>query len=209
MLKLFYASGTSAMAPHILLTDAGHNFELEKVNLDQKTWRGGDYDQINAKSYVPTLQIAPEQYLTECAVILEYIDFQARQNDSSNYATDEYWQERVWLNYIATELHKNFISPFRKGNWLPNTDDSKRLVWQRVAPRLAYVEARFQGPWLMGQHFSMTNPYLFVMTNWMHRLDFSFDHLPKLKAFDERMRQRPSVQEVLRVEGKPHSVTDG
>ena len=82
MLKLFYASGTSAMAPHILLTDAGLNFELEKVNLDQKTWRGGDYDQINAKSYVPTLQIAPEQYLTECAVILEYIDFQARQNDS-------------------------------------------------------------------------------------------------------------------------------
>ncbi len=153
MLKLFYASGTSAMAPHILLTDAGLNFELEKVNLDQKTWRGGDYDQINAKSYVPTLQIAPEQYLTECAVILEYIDFQARQNDSSNYATDEYWQERVWLNYIATELHKNFISPFRKGNWLPNTDDSKRLVWQRVAPRLAYVEARFQGPWLMGSIF--------------------------------------------------------
>ncbi len=36
MLKLFYASGTSAMAPHILLTDAGLNFELEKVNLDQK-----------------------------------------------------------------------------------------------------------------------------------------------------------------------------
>ena len=104
---------------------------------------------------------------------------------------------------------KTLFRLFRKGNWLPNTDDSKRLVWQRVAPRLAYVEARFQGPWLMGQHFSMTDPYLFVMTNWMHRLDFSFDHLPKLKAFDERMRQRPSVQEVLRVEGKPHSVTAG
>lgn len=36
MLKLFYASGSSAMAPHILLTNMGLKFELEKVNLDQK-----------------------------------------------------------------------------------------------------------------------------------------------------------------------------
>ncbi|RNE44939.1 hypothetical protein FAM8374_01294 [Lacticaseibacillus paracasei] len=31
MLKLFYASGTSAMAPHILLTDAGLNFEFSPI----------------------------------------------------------------------------------------------------------------------------------------------------------------------------------
>ena len=36
-MKLFYASGTSAMAPHILLTDAGLDFSLARVNLDRKT----------------------------------------------------------------------------------------------------------------------------------------------------------------------------
>ncbi|TLF37749.1 glutathione S-transferase [Lacticaseibacillus zeae] len=209
MLRLFYASGTSAMAPHILLTDAGLDFEAEKVNLDRKTWRGGDYNQINPKSYVPTLQVSPSTYLTECAVILEYIARKAKGDYRSSEDSLAYWQERMWLNYIATELHKNFISPFRRGNWLPNTADSKKLVWQRVAPRLQYVEERFKGPWLMGKRFSMADPYLFVMTNWMRRLEFSFGNLPKLQMFDERMRERTSVQEVLRVEGRPHSVTDG
>ncbi|MDE3282209.1 glutathione S-transferase family protein [Lacticaseibacillus parahuelsenbergensis] len=209
MLRLFYASGTSAMAPHILLTDAGLDFETEKVNLDRKTWRGGDYNQINPKSYVPTLQISPTKYLTECAVILEFIALKAKSDYRSSEESMAYWQERMWLNYIATELHKNFISPFRRGNWLPNTADSKKLVWQRVVPRLQYVEERLQGPWLMGKRFSMADPYLFVMTNWMRRLGFSFDGLQKLQAFDESMRERPSVKEVLRVEGRPHSVTDG
>ncbi|WP_424320667.1 glutathione binding-like protein [Lacticaseibacillus chiayiensis] len=209
MLRLFYASGTSAMAPHILLQDAGLDFETEKVNLDRKTWRGGDYNQINPKSYVPALQISQSNYLTECAVILEYIAVKAMGDYRSPYGSPDYWQERIWLNYIATELHKNFISPFRSGNWLPNTADSKKLVWQRVAPRLQYVEDRLKGPWLMGDRFSMADPYLFVMTNWMRRLEFPFDHLPKLRTFDEQMRQRASVKEILRVEGKPHSVTDG
>ncbi len=209
MLKLFYASGSSAMAPHILLTDIGLNFELEKVNLDQKRWHGGDYHTITPKSYVPALEIAPQQYLTECAVILAYIALQGGQRKASDYASKIYWQEQMWLNYLATELHKNFISPFRPGNWLPNTAASKALVWQRVQPRLAYVEERLQGSWLMGDKFSLVDPYLFVMTNWMRRLAFPFDQLPRLAAFDARMRQRPSVQEVLRVEGQPHSVTDG
>ena len=209
MMKLFYASGTSAMAPHILLTDAGLDFSLARVNLDRKTWRGGDYNQINPKSYVPTLQIGANHFLTECAVILEYIAIKSGKDYRSPEDTTAYWQERLWLNYIATELHKNFISPFRHGNWLPNTPASKQLVWQRVRPRLQYVESRIHGPWLMGQRFAMADPYLFVMTNWMRRLDFSFDGLPHLQEFDKQMRQRLSVQAVLRVEGKPHSVTDG
>lgn len=208
MLNLFYASGTSAMAPHILLQASGLPFTIEKVNLDQKTWANGDYNRINEKSYVPTLQISPNTYLTECAVILEVIDSLADNQYAFNYGTDAYWQLRTWVNYIATELHKNFISPFRKGNWLPNTDESKQLVWQRVAPRLKFVEAHFAGPWLLGQKFTFADPYLFVMTNWMKRLDYPLAQFPKLAIFDAQMRQLQSVSEVLQIEGAPHSLTD-
>lgn len=208
MLKLFYASGTSAMAPHILLQDSGLDFSAEKVNLDKKTWSQGDYNQINEKSYVPTLQIAGDAYLSECAVILEYISTLVNDRYTFAYGTSQYWQERIWLNYIATELHKNFISPFREGNWLPNTEDSKRLVWGRVEPRLQYVEGHFVGPWLLGNQFTAADTYLFVMTNWLYRLNYSFSALPKLAAFDQHMRARRSVQTVLEVEGKPHSLTD-
>ncbi len=88
MLNLFYASGTSAMAPHILLQASGLPFTIEKVNLDQKTWANGDYNRINEKSYVPTLQTSPNTYLTECAVILEVIDSLADNQYAFNYGTD-------------------------------------------------------------------------------------------------------------------------
>lgn len=208
MLNLFYASGTSAMAPHILLEDSGLDFSVGKVNLDTKTWQQGNYNQINEKPYVPTLQTQANTYLTECAVILAYIDRQADHRYSFPQDSSNYWQLRIWMNYIATELHKNFISPFRKGNWLPNTADSKELVWQRVASRLQFVENHFAGPWLMGNKFTVADPYLFVMTNWMQRLDYPLERFHNLIHFDTRMRQVPSVKAVLQIEGAPHSLTE-
>jgi len=208
-LTLFYAAGASPMAPHILLEELGLPYHLEKVNLDNKTWGQGDYNHLNPKSYVPALKIDDQPLLTECAVILEFIGTQSAL--MPQYATPAYWEQRVWLNYIATELHKNFISPFRHGNWLPNTADSKQLVWIRVQPRLAFVEQQLAagGPYLLGDTFSVADPYLFVMTNWMQRLGYSFDSLPQLAKFDSLMRQRPAVQRVFAQEGQPHSLVDG
>lgn len=142
-------------------------------------------------------------------MILEYLGAQAGQLIAP-YGSDEYWQQRQWLNFIATELHKNFISPFRKGNWLPNTAESKALVWQRVLPRLRYVEHAFGDgrAWLTGDKFSIADPYLFVMTNWIRRLDYRFEDLPLLEQFDRCMRKRDTVVETFRVEGKPHALLD-
>lgn len=208
--QLFYASGASSMAPHIVLEESGLSYTANRVNLDRKIWAKGDYNKINPKSYVPTLILDDGTVLTECAVILEYLATRVDDHLIAPYQSPDYWQQRSWLNYIATELHKNFISPFRHGNWLPNTAESKQLVYQRVYPRLKFVEAQFGTgkPWLTGDQFSLADPYLFVMTNWLRRLNFGFEGLPNLQAFDKQMRQRPSVQRVLIQEGKPHSLTD-
>ncbi|WP_261809824.1 glutathione binding-like protein [Levilactobacillus humaensis] len=207
-ITLFYAPGASPLAPHILLEELGLPYHLEKVDLDEKTWSQGNYNQLNPKSYVPALQIDDRPLLTECAVILEVIGTLATPSPLPPYNTAEYWEQRVWLNYIATELHKNFISPARYGNWLPNTPETKDQVWTRVKPRLAYVEKVLadRGPYLLGWEFSIADPYLFVMTNWMQRLNYSFDDFPWLKAFDATMRERPAVQRVLQQEGRPHSL---
>ena len=69
-MKLFYAAGTSSLAPHILLREVGLPFALEKVDLMAKRWSGGGFDAINRKSYVPVLQTDDGDTLTECAVIL-------------------------------------------------------------------------------------------------------------------------------------------
>lgn len=86
----------------------------------------------------------------------------------------------------------------------------KRLVWTRVKPRLAFIENHFdnQGPYLMGNQPCIADPYLFVMTNRMKLLNYSFEGLPNLKKLDEIMRQHPAVKRVLEQEGAPHTLTD-
>ncbi|WEV50630.1 glutathione binding-like protein [Lactobacillus sp. ESL0731] len=209
-MKLFYSSGASSLAPHILLEESNLTYTAEKVNLDHKTWAQGDYNTINPKSYVPALETESGSILTECAVILEYIARQVPEKALiAGYATAEYWQQRTWLNYIATELHKNFISPFRKGNWLPNTAESKELVYQRVLPRLKYVDQQLADQtYLVNNQFCVADAYLFVMTNWLQRLDYGFNDLANLERFDSAIRLRSAVQRVLKQEGKPHSLTE-
>ncbi|AVI94382.1 Glutathione S-transferase [Oenococcus oeni] len=211
-MKLFYAAGASSLAPHILLEESSLTYVVEKVNLDTKTWNEGqnDYKQINPKSYVPALKTDSGKIITECAVIMEYIAKKATtKNLIAEYDSQTYWQQRMWLNYIATELHKNFISPFRKGNWLPNTIDSKQLVYKRVLSRLKFVDQKLnQKNYLVNNQFSAPDAYLFVMTNWIHRLEYSFNNLANLKRFDNNMRKRLAVDKVLKQEGKAHSLQD-
>ncbi|WP_257609041.1 glutathione binding-like protein [Oenococcus oeni] len=115
----------------------------------------------------------------------------------------------MWLNYIATELHKNFISSFRKGNWLPNTVNSKQLVYERVLPRLEFIDQKLDRKnYLVNNRFSAPDAYLFVITNWIRRLEYGFDKLFSLESFDKNMRKRSAVGRVLKQEGKAHSLQD-
>ena len=52
-MKLYFAPGACSLSPHIVLREAGHNFELEQVNnAEKKTKSGKDYWTINAKGQV-------------------------------------------------------------------------------------------------------------------------------------------------------------
>jgi glutathione S-transferase len=52
----------------------------------------------------------------------------------------------------------------------------------------------------MGDELTLADPYLFVITGWAEKF-MGLDKWPNLKAFRERMMQRPSVRNVLEFEG--------
>src|SRR5262245_32080996 len=75
-MKLYYAPGACSMAPHIVAREAGHTFDLERVDIpNKKTADGGDYWKINPKGYVPALMLGDGQVLTEGAVICQYLGY--------------------------------------------------------------------------------------------------------------------------------------
>ncbi|WP_017917275.1 MULTISPECIES: glutathione transferase GstA [Xanthomonas] len=211
---LYYAAGASSQAPHILLREAGLAFTLEKVDLGTHHWSGGDYLAINPKAYVPALALDDGDLLTECAVILQFIADQTPDRRLLPPAgTRQRYHALAWLNFIATELHKNFITPERHGgvaaNFLSKTVQGQAQTLLHVAPRLDDVDRRLTlGGYLGGDHFSAPDAYLFTMLTWAQRLAFDLARWPALKDFFERVAQRPSVVEALRVEGPPHALLE-
>ena len=68
-MKLYYFPGACSLACHIALRETGAAFEIEKVDTKSKKTAGGaDYLGVNAKGYVPTLELDNGQKLTEAQV---------------------------------------------------------------------------------------------------------------------------------------------
>lgn len=209
---LFYAAGASSLAPHILLREAGIEFSIEKVDLQQKRWSGGDFNQISAKSYIPALQIEDNKILTECGVILQYIaDSAPAASLLPACGTFERYRALEWLNFIATEVHKNFITPERHGgvaaNFLAKTAAGQEATRGLVSPRLSYVDRMLDGrAYLLGDAFSAPDAYLFAMLTWAKRLDLDLTPWRNLQRFFDGVVVRPAVRTTLDVEGPPHSL---
>ena len=73
-MKLYFAPGACSLSPHIILREAGYNFDLEQVNnQEKKTKSGMDYWTINAKGQVPVLELDNGERITEGPVIVQYL----------------------------------------------------------------------------------------------------------------------------------------
>ncbi|MBF2717260.1 MULTISPECIES: glutathione binding-like protein [Rhizobium/Agrobacterium group] len=212
MLTLFYAAGASSMAAHILLHESGLPFKAERVDLMTKQWSGGDYNLINPKSYVPAMRLDDGDILTEGNVILTHIADQVPEKGLLARPGERQRERQMeWLNFIAAEIHKNFITRERHGgvaaNFLSKTEEGQADTRVFVSPRLAYVDQWLEGRrFLLGDNLSAPDAYLYVMTTWARRLGFDLSVWPNLQAFSTRVSQIDSVVRTAEVEGPPHSL---
>ncbi len=199
-MKLYFAPGACSLSPHIVLREAGHQFDLVPVDLrEKKTKDGNDFNQINGKGQVPTLETDEGFILTEGPAIVQYA---GDKNPGSKVVpaagTKERYQVQEWLNFITSELHKNFGPLFR-----PTTPDAyKAIAKEAIAGRFKWINEKLAGKqYLMGDAFTAPDAYLYVMTRWAQRMEIDISQWPNLKAFAERMAARPKVQEALKAEG--------
>mgnify|MGYP001389590111 CR=1 FL=1 len=72
MLTLYFAPGSSSMAPHIALHEIGCAFEAKPLSFAREDMRASEYLAINPEGKVPTLLIDGRP-LTEVAAILFYL----------------------------------------------------------------------------------------------------------------------------------------
>lgn len=199
-MKLYFSPGACSLAPHIALREAGHDFEIERVDIpNKKTESGDDYWAVNPKGYVPALKLDDGTVLTEVAVILQYI---ADQNQAANLAprfgSIERYHLLEWLNFIATEVHKQIGAMFNP----KMTPEMKAVQIAVIDRRMGALDKMLDGKqYLMGDAFSIADAYLFNILLWAPKHNIDIGQWPNVAAVKARVGARAKVIEAMKAEG--------
>jgi len=198
-MKLYYFSGACSLASNISLREAGLEFEL--VRLDRRTRKtadGLDFHEVNPKGYVPALRLDSGEVLTENVAVLQYI---ADRNPAAKLAPPAGTMERYhlieWLGFISSEIHKNFSPLFREDAH----EEVKQYARRNLTGRLDYLNrAMGEGPYLMGDTFTVADAYLYTVLGWAHFVKVDLAQWLQLQRYVERVGGRPHVVEALKSE---------
>lgn len=203
-MKLYYATGTCSLSPHIVALEAGIPLDIERVDILRKphvSGGGRDFGTVNPNGYVPVLELDDGSLLTEGAAIVQYLaDLRPTSKLAPANGTRERYQLQSWLNFIATELHKMY-SP-----WLFHPEygaQAQEVARGKIAERLAHVERHLEhsGHYLMGESFTAADAYLFTIVGWSAYAKVDLSTFPKLRAYMDRVGSRPKVREAMLAEG--------
>lgn len=204
-MKLYYAPGSCARAVHVALREAGADFELSLVDFRNAEQRSEAYRQVNPKGRVPAL--ATERgVLTEVPAILAFVA-QSYPKAALAPLEDpfEFARMQAFNSYLCATVHVAHAHSRRGERW---ADDPAAIAeMQRKAPEVMascfelIEDQLLTAPWVLGDRYSVADPYLFTLTGWLpaHRIESS--RYPKVHAHYERMLERPAVTAALAAEG--------
>jgi glutathione S-transferase len=201
-MELYFAPLACSMSARIALAEAGAAINL--VEVDTHAGRtlatGENYRAVNPLGYVPALRLDDGTVLTENSAILQYIADQYPEAQLAPPASDRIGRAKLrqWLSFISAELHKGLMTPLL-GDKTPA--EVKAWTVAKYGPRLAYLDAKLKDREFLLDHFSIADGYLTTVLNWTRATpEIDLSAYPNVKAYLERMRERPSVAQALATE---------
>ena len=197
MLKLYYAPGTISIAVAITLEEAGLPYDAVKIDFRSAEQTLPDYLAINAKGRVPALGLQDGTVLTETGALLEYIAALSPAAKLVPADPIQAAQMRSAMYYLASTMHVAHAHKMRGSRWAKQQssfDDMAAMVPQTMAACATHVETHLlRGTCVLGQDFSIADPYLFVGCNWLEGDGVNVADYPKIQKFMTEMETRKSV----------------
>jgi len=203
-MKLYYSPNACSLASHIALEEVGATHEAIRVNFSSGEQNSPDFLAINPKGRVPAL-VTERGIITETPAILVYI---AQSFPDAGLAPLDdpfaFAQVQSFNAFLCATLHVSHAHLRRPYRW---ADDAAAIAeMKRKAPEVigvgfAQAEAMLQGPWVMGERYTICDPYLYTIGRWLEGDNVDPVTVPRLMAHRARMESRPAVQRALTVEG--------
>lgn len=201
MLTLYYAPATCALASHIALECAGATYEARRLDFGKQEQRSPEYLRINPKGRVPAL-VTEQGVITETPAVLMYI---AQMHPQAKLAPlqDAFRLAKVneFNNYLCATVHVAHAHKRRGARWAddPAAHESMRAkVTQNMGECFELIERDYlRGPWVLGEEFTICDPYLFTLSSWLEGDGVDIARFPKVAQHYARMQQDARVKKVL------------
>ena len=201
MLKLYFTPGTCALATHIALAEAGAEYTTERIDFKANQQQSPEYLAINPKGRVPAL-VTDRGILTENPAMLAYI---AQSFPKAKLAPLDdpfaFAQVQAINSYLSSTVHVAHSHKGRGYRWATEESsfaDMKKTIPKSMGAVFALLErSMLQGPWMMGETYTICDPYLFTLTGWLEGDSVDITTLPKVADHFKRMKDRPAVQKAL------------
>jgi len=205
-MKFYFAPNSCALASHIALEDAGAQYEAVRVNFAANEQRGAAYAAINPKARVPSL--ATERgVLTETPAILAFIAQSYPKAELAPLADAFAFAEVQAFNaYLCATLHVAHAHRMRGYRWVDAADTAAIAAMQRKVPEsvtacFALIEQQMlKGPFVMGEAYTICDPYLFTLAQWLEADGVDPARIPRVMAHRARIAERPATKRAIAME---------
>jgi glutathione S-transferase len=200
MIKIYFSPGSCSLASYIALEEAGAEYSAERINFAIDQQKSLDYLAINPKARVPAM-VTDRGVLTETPAILAYI---AQSYPKAKLAPLDdpfaFGQMQAFNSYLCSTVHVAHAHKGRGTRWADDPAaiaEMKRKVPESMSAAFDLVEKHLQGPWAMGDHYTVSDPYLFTLSGWMEGDNLDLSRYPKVMDHRRRMQERPAVRKVV------------
>jgi glutathione S-transferase len=207
MLTLYYAPNTCSLASHIALLEAGAPYELKLVDFNKTEQREPHYLAVNPKARVPSL-VTPRGILTETPAMLAFI---AQSFPTAKLAPLDdpfaFAEVQAFNSYLCSTVHVAHAHRMRGHRWVD--DPAAIAAMQRKVPESVgacfdLIERNMlKGPWVMGSAYTISDPYLFTLAQWLEGDGVDPARFPKVADHKRRMSERPAVHKAIAEEREP------
>ncbi|MDT9002402.1 glutathione S-transferase family protein [Paucibacter sp. APW11] len=211
MIELHYYPSNASFAPHVVLEELGTPFQLRLVDRNQGAHKSPAYLKLNPNGLIPAYVDGDLVLYESAAILLHLADTHPEAGLMPPLATAERAQAYKWLMWLTNTLQPLLISYYYPERWVdegnaPGVAQVKAHAEARIAPLLDQLEAELQGhggPWLLGERYTVLDPFAFMLCRWTRNFARPARSLPALGHYLQAMAERPALQRAVATEQLP------
>lgn len=218
MHRLYYYPGNANLAAHLLLEEAGCEYELVLVDRTRGAQKSAEYLRLNPNGTIPTLVSGSLVLFETAAICLHLADQYPAAGLAPALGSPERAHLYKWMFFLSNTVQPAYMA-FRypekhaslAGELATEANAEavllaiRRAAAERAAQAFAAIEQSLAqaGPYLLGAEYSACDAYLYMLAWWARQLPKPPAQLLGVRRCVEAVASRAATRRACAAEGVP------